>query len=126
MRNRKHKTIDGKSYEKVDTSRFFRVKARSVKNALSKLEFIHTKEVRDMFRSLTVDTILADKREARVSLTYRDAVEQEIAIPIKTVVPTDFKETGDLGFGYPKFTPCNFIERLQVQVQLVSTIGWID
>ena len=126
MRIRKHKIVDGQSYEKVDTSRFFRVKARSIKRALDKLEFIHTREVRDMFRSLTVDTILADKREARVLLTYREAVEQEVAVPIKTTVPTDYKETGDLGFGYPKFTPCNFIERLQLVKQVVPTVGWID
>ena len=126
MRSRKHKTIDGMSYEKVDTSRFFKVKARSIKKALDKLEFIHTLEVRDMFRSLTVDTILADKREARVNLTYRDAVEKEIAIPIKTTVPTEYKETGNLGFGYPQFTPCNFIERFQLQVEVVPTVGWID
>ena len=126
MRSRLSKTVDGKTYEKVDTSRFFRVKARSIKKALDKLEFIHTREVRDMFRSLTVDTILADKREARVNLTYRDAVEKEIAVPIKTTVPTEYKETGNLGFGYPQFTACNFIERFQLQVEVVPTVGWID
>lgn len=126
MRSRKHKTIDGQSYEKVDTSRFFKVKARSIKKALDKLEFIHTLEVRDMFRSLTVDTILADKREARVNLTYRQAVEKEIAIPIKTVTATEYKETGNLGFGYPQFTPCNFIERFQLKVEVVPTVEWID
>jgi hypothetical protein len=126
MRNRKHKTIDGMSYEKVDLSRFFRVKARSVKKALDKLEFIHTKEVRDMFRSLTVDTILADKREARTNLSYRDAVEQEVTVPIKTTVPTEYKETGDLGFGYPKYTPCSFVERLQLVRQVIPVVEWID
>lgn len=126
MRIRKHKTIDGQSYEKVDTSRFFRVKARSIKKALDKLEFIHTKEVRDMFRSLTVDTILADKREARVHLTYREAVEQEVAIPIKTTVPTQYRETGNLGFGYPQYTPCGFVERLQLVTHVVPVVGWVD
>jgi hypothetical protein len=126
MRTRKHKTIDGTSYEKVDTSRFFRVKARSVKKALDKLEFIHSLEVRDMFRSLTVNTILADKREARVNLTYRDSVEQEIVIPIKTTVATEYKETGNNGFGYPLFTPCKFIEQFQLVKQIVPTVGWID
>lgn len=126
MRSRKHKTIDGQSYERVDLSRFFRVKARSVKKALDKLEFIHTKEVRDMFRSLTVDTILADKREARTNLSYRNAVEQQVTVPIKTTVPTEYKETGDLGFGYPKYTPCNFVERLQLVTQVIPVVGWID
>jgi len=126
MRTRKHKTIDGKSYERVDTSRFFRVKARSVKKALDKMQFIHTLEVRDMFRNLTVNTILADMREARVNLSYRVAVEQEVSFQIKTTVPTEFKETGNYGFGYPQFTPCNFIEQLQLVKQVVPTIGWID
>ncbi len=126
MRNRKHKTIDGKSYEKVDTSRFFKVKARRIKKALDKLEFIHTREVRDMFRGLTVDTILADRREARVLLTYREEVGKEVTIPIKTTVPTNYKETGDLGFGYPKFTPCNFVQSLQLVTEVVPTVGWID
>jgi len=126
MRKRLSKTVDGITYEKVDTSRFFRVKARSIKKALDKLEFIHTREVRDMFRSLTVDTILADKREARVNLSYREAVEQEVAFPIRTAVPTNFQETGDIGFGYPRFTPCNFVEQLQMVRQVVPTIGWID
>jgi hypothetical protein len=126
MRTRLFKTVDGKTYEKVDTSRFFRVKARSIKKALDKLEFIHTREIRDMFRSLTVDTILADKREARVNLTYREAVEQEISFPVKTAVPTNYQETGNFGFGYPMFTPCNFVEQLQMVRQIVPTIGWID
>lgn len=126
MRTRKHKTIDGKSYERVDTSRFFRVKARSVKKALDKMQFIHTLEVRDMFRNLTVDNILTDMREARSNLTYRLAVEQEVSFQIKTAVPTEFKETGNYGFGYPQFTPCNFIEQLQLVKQVVPTIGWID
>lgn len=126
MRTRKHKTIDGKSYEKVDTSRFFKVKARSIKNALAKLEFIHTKEIKDMFRNLTVDTILADRREARVNLTYREGVEQEISFPIKITVPTQYKETGDFGFQYPKFTPCNFIQLDSVDRKIVPTVGWID
>jgi hypothetical protein len=79
-----------------------------------------------MFRSLTVDTILADKREARVNLTYRLAVEQEVTIPVKTTVPTSYRETGDLGFGYPKFTPCNFIEQLRMVREIIPTVGWID
>lgn len=126
MRTRKHKTIDRQSYEKVDTSRFFKVKARSVKNALAKLEFIHTKEIRDMFRHLTVDTILADRREARVNLTYREPVEQEISFPVTISVPTEYKETGDLGFKYPKFTPCNFIQLNAMDTLIVPTVGWID
>lgn len=126
MRTRKHKTIDGKSYEKVDTSRFFRVKARSVKKALDKLQFIHSLEVRDMFRSLTVDSLLADKREARVNLSYRVAVEQEVAFQIKTTMPTQFRETSNDGFGYPAYTPCNFIEQLQLVKLVVPTVGWID
>jgi hypothetical protein len=126
MRKRLSKTVDGKTYEKVDTSRFFKVKARSVKNALNKLEFIHKMEIRDMFRSLTVDTILADKREAHVNLTYRASVEKEIVVPIKTTVSTNYKETGNLGFGYPQFTPCSFIERLQLITQVVPTVEWID
>lgn len=126
MRTRKTKTVSGVTYEKVDTSRFFRVKARSVKKALDKLEFIHSLEVKDMFRSLTVNTILADKREARVNLSYRDGVEQEVAFKIKTTVPTEYKETGNDGFGYPAFTPCKFVERLQLVKLVVPTVGWID
>lgn len=125
MRNRKCKTIDGITYEKVDTRRFFQVKARSVRSALKKLEFIHTLEVKDMFRSLTVDNLLADKREARF-LSTREAVEQQVSYPVKTAVPTNYKETGDLGFKYPKFTPCNFIERIQLMTETMPTVGWID
>lgn len=126
MRKRLSKTVDGKTYEKVDTSRFFRIKARSVKNALDKLQFIHTKEVRDMFRSLTVDTILADKRESRLNLTYREAVEQEISYPVKTNIPTEFVHTENDGFNYPKFTPCNFVERLMLVTETLPVVKWID
>lgn len=125
MRKRNCKTVDGVTYEKVDTSRFFQVKARSVRSALKKLEFIHTLEVKDMFRSLTVESLLADKREARF-LSTREAVEQTVSYPVKTAVATDYRETGELGFKYPKFTPCNFIERIQLITETIPTVGWID
>jgi hypothetical protein len=125
MRKRLTKTVDGIGYERVDTSRFFKVKPRSIRSALKKLEFIHTLEVKDMFRSLTVDRILTDKSDARV-LTFREGIERNVSYPIKTVTPTDYVETGDLGFNYPKFTPCKFIEQLRIVTEPMPTIKWID
>ena len=126
MRTRKCKTVDGVTYEKVDTSRFFKVKVRSPKSLFAKLEFIHTREIRRMFSHLTVDTILTDKREARTIMSLRDSVEEVVSYPEKTIVATEFKPTEDKGFGYPKFTPCKFIEQFRLVTETVPVVKWID
>jgi hypothetical protein len=125
MRPRKIKNIDGKTYERVDTSRFFQVKARTLKNALRKLESIHRIEVKEMFSSLTVSNLLADKREARF-LTTRETQLASVAYPVTMSVPTDTKYTETNGFNYPKFTPCGFVERLQMVTEMLPVVQWID
>ena len=39
---------------------------------------------------------------------------------------TEFKETGSYGFGYPQFTPCNFIEQLQLVEQVAIKRNCIE
>lgn len=126
MRKRNVKTVDGLKYEKVDTSRYFRIKARSIKKAFSKLEFIHSREIKEMFSHLTVDSVLADKRESRLVLSVRQTEDEQVSYPVKTIVATEFKNTENFGFKYPKFTPCKFIEQLQLVTEILPTVKWID
>jgi len=125
MRPRKIKIVDGTTYEKVDTSRFFKVKVRTIKNALSKLEFIHRIEVKEMFASLTVSNLLADKREARF-LSTRESQMASVSYPVRVNVATDVKYTETNGYNYPKFTPCGFIEQLQIVTEMLPVVQWID
>jgi hypothetical protein len=125
MRPRKIKIVDGTTYEKVDTSRFFKVKVRTIKNALSKLELLHRIEVREMFASLTVSNLLADKREARF-LSTRETQMSSVAYPVSVSVPTDIRYTETNGYNYPKFTPCGFVKRLQIVTEMLPVVQWID
>jgi hypothetical protein len=126
MRTRKLKTVDGKTYEKVDTSRFFKVRVRNFRSALRKFESINHKEIKEMFSFLTVDSLLADKREARLLMSLREANEESITFVDTVQVPTKFIETGSFGFNYPKYTPANFISQLITVTETLPTVKWID
>lgn len=124
MRNRKAKTIDGVTYEKVDTSRYFKVKPRRLYSAIKKLEFIHSKEIRRMFYSLTVDNLLADKSEARQIMSFRDAVQQSVKVTLTKVIPTDIEYTKNNGYAYPTYTPRKFSVVQEDVYMTLPTVDW--
>lgn len=126
MRTRKLKTVDGITYEKVDTSRFFKVRVRNFKSALRKFESIHHREIKEMFSFLTVGSLLADKREARLLLSFRESYEEAVTFVDTVKVPTKFIETGSFGFNYPKYTPTNFVDQLRTITETLPTVKWID
>jgi hypothetical protein len=90
MRTRKLKTVDGKTYEKVDTSRFFKVRVRNFRSALRKFESINHREIKEMFSFLSVNSILTDKREARLLLSVRESYEESVTFVDTVKVPTRF------------------------------------
>jgi hypothetical protein len=79
-----------------------------------------------MFSFLTVDSLLADKREARLLVSLREANEESITFVDTVQVPTKFIETGSFGFNYPKYTPANFIDQLITVTETLPTVKWID
>lgn len=124
MRNRKAKIVDGVTYVKVDTSKYFKVKPRRFYSALQKLHFIHSKEIRDMFSYLTVDNLLADKSEARFVMSFREAVEQSIKVTLTKVIPTHIEYTEDIGYNYPKYTPRKFAVVQEETSMVLPTVKW--
>jgi hypothetical protein len=126
MRTRKLKTVDGKTYEKVDTSRFFKVRVRNFRSALRKFESINHREIKEMFSFLSVNSILTDKREARLLLSVRESYEESVTFVDTVKVPTRFIETGSFGFNYPKYTPSNFIDQLRTVTETLPAVKWID
>jgi hypothetical protein len=77
MRTRKHHTMNGKTYAKVDfshTKAFREIPARSQQSAMKKLDFLISKEVSDMFDKLSLSQILNEKAEVNqfTSLNVRE------------------------------------------------------
>lgn len=123
MRPRIKKQKDGVTYEKVSLSRFA-VKARSFNKAWNKLQAYQHKEIKEMFSSLTVKNLLADKWEARAVVSERETEDKLISFISSIIVPTEIVEVvcGE----EIRMLPRNFREYPQVKTETVSTIKWCD
>jgi hypothetical protein len=114
------------SYEKVNLSRFFAVKARKINKAWNKLQAYQHKEIMEMFSSLTVDNLLADRREARETVTPREGEEKVISFIRKVVMPTSYEVKQILPDGTERILPKDFQEFPQVVSEAVTVIKWQD
>jgi hypothetical protein len=123
MRPRIKKQKEEITYEKVNLSRFT-VKARSFNKAWNKLQAYQHKEIKEMFSSLTVKNLLADKWEARAVVSERPTEEKVINFISSIVVPTEIAEV--VCGGEVRLLPSNFREYPQVQSETVTTIKWYD
>jgi hypothetical protein len=133
LRKRIRRTVDATkvTIEKVDLSRFFtpKVPKRSKMAAMTKKEILLSFEVRDMFRNLSVSTILDDKREASVmrhetfSLNKVKVVDTITPVEKTVVVPTAYDIVHDAVLGtYRKGK--NFVKHTVQTVDVIPTLDW--
>ena len=123
MRKRIRRAVDmtKASIEKVDLSRFFKsdIPKRS-KMAAS---------VRDMFRSMSVSSILDDKREANVlkhetfTLNKVNIVDTITPVEKTVVIPTAYEVVHDVVLGTFRKGK-NFVKHTVQTVDVIPTIDW--
>lgn len=100
------------------------MKGRTKQFILKKLERVRENEIIQMFKYLTVDSILEEKRYLK-SLTQLPTKQTIISVQEEVVVPQDYEIIPDLVLGnirVGKNYLKTFIERLEV----VSVIDWKD
>jgi hypothetical protein len=132
-RKRIHRVIDltKASIEKVDLSRFFKseIPKRSKMAAHVKREILIAFEVRDMFRSMSVSTILDEKREASVlkhetfDLNKVNVVDMVSKVEKTVVIPTAYDTVHDRILGTFRKGK-NFVKHTMQTVEVVPTIDW--
>jgi len=100
------------------------MKGRTKRFILKKLERVRENEITQMFKYLTVDSILEEKRYLK-SLTQLPTKQTIIPVQEEIVVPQDYEVIPDIVLGnirVGKNYLKTFIERLEV----VSVIDWQD
>lgn len=100
------------------------MKGRTKRFILKKLERVRENEISQMFKYLTVDSILEEKRYLK-SLTQLPTKQTIISVQEEIVVPQDYEIIPDIVLGnirVGKNYLKTFIERLEV----VSVIDWQD
>ena len=100
------------------------MKGRTKRFILKKLERVRENEISQMFKYLTVDSILEEKRYLK-SLTQLPTKQTIIPVQEEIVVPQDYEIIPDIVLGSIRVVKNylkNFIERLEV----VSVIDWQD
>lgn len=100
------------------------MKGRTKRFILKKLERVRENEISQMFKHLTVDSILEEKRYLK-SLTQLPTKQTIISVQEEIVVPQDYEIIPDIVLGsirVGKNYLKTFIERLEV----VSVIDWQD
>lgn len=100
------------------------MKGRTKRFILKKLERVRENEISQMFKCLTVDSILKEKRYLK-SLTQLPTKQTIISVQEEIVVPQDYEIIPDIVLGnirVGKNYLKTFIERLEV----VSVIDWKD
>lgn len=100
------------------------MKGRTKRFILKKLERVRENEITQMFKYLTVDSILEEKRYLK-SLTQLPTKQTIISVQEEIVVPQDYEIIPDIVLGnirVGKNYLKTFIERLEV----VSVIDWQD
>jgi tRNA G37 N-methylase Trm5 len=100
------------------------MKGRTKRFILKKLERVRENEISQMFKYLTIDSILEEKRYLK-SLTQLPTKQTIISVQEEIVVPQDYEIIPDIVLGnirVGKNYLKTFIERLEV----VSVIDWKD
>lgn len=122
-RNRIRKSSINTTVEKVDLSHLkaFKVKKRNPVDANWKRERLLAFEVRDMFRSLTVDNILFEKGQSRLAKVETRPTISKVE---KTVShPTSYRMVKDTVLGMYRIGQ-NFV-RTQIEVlEVQDVIDW--
>jgi hypothetical protein len=123
--------VTKESIEKVDLSRFFKsdIPKRSKMAANVKKEILIAFEVRDMFRDMSISSILDEKREASV-LKYETSyfnkvnlVDTVSKVEKTVVVPTAYDVVHDTILGTFRKGK-NFVKHTVQTVDIIPTIDW--
>lgn len=124
MRTRIHKIQKTKNVERVDLSHLkaFRVKARPEHEAMTKQERLLTWEVRDMFKHLSYDTVLNEKRDCR-HLSKPPVKEQIVPFKKKVTFATSYDILHDTVLGTYRRGK-NFVKRRVDAMEVVQVIDW--
>lgn len=124
MRKRIIKTVKVYSTSINTLTNVFPIKGRTKRFILKKLERVREVEINEMFKELTIDSILDEKRYLK-TLTQLPTKQTIISVREEIVVPQDYEIIPDIVLGnirVGKNYLKTFIERLEV----VSVIDWQD
>jgi hypothetical protein len=130
-RNRIRVYLNEPSVEKIDLSKFFRqeIPKRNFYSAAKKREILIAFEVRDMFRDMSIKTILDEKRESNVlekdtsNLNKVKVVDCITSVEKTVVVPTAFDIVNDAVLGTFRKGK-NFIQHTIQSVEVIPTLDW--
>jgi hypothetical protein len=122
MRTRFTKTVQ--VVEKVSLShlRAFRIEARPKQDALTRKERLLSYEIRDMFKNLSYETMINEKRDLR-HLSKPPVKDQIVSFKKKIVFATSYDVLQDTILGTYRRGK-NYVKRKIDAVEVVAVIDW--
>jgi len=115
------KVYSVKPAEEMFTS--FKLKGRQWSN-LDKLDKIQEREIRRMFKYLTVKTMMDEKTYLR-SLRERSTIDQTVTFVKEVAVPQDYEVVQDIVLGAMKVGK-NYLRTFIEEAEIVKVIDWKD
>ena len=115
------KVYSVKPAEEMFTS--FKLKGRQWSN-LDKLEKIQEREIRRMFKYLTVKTMMDEKTYLR-SLRERSTIDQTVTFVKEVAVPQDYEVVQDIVLGAMRVGK-NYLRTFIEEAEVVKAIDWKD
>jgi hypothetical protein len=115
------KVYSVKPAEEMFTS--FKLKGRQWSN-LDKLEKIQEREIRRMFKYLTVKTMMDEKTYLR-SLRERSTIDQTVTFVKEIAVPQDYEVVQDIVLGAMRVGK-NYLKTFIEEAEIVKAIDWKD
>jgi len=122
MRTRFTKTVQ--VVEKVSLShlRAFRIEARPKQDALTRKERLLSYEIRDMFKNLSYETMINEKRDLR-HLSKPPVKDQIVSFKKKVVCATSYDVLQDTILGTYRRGK-NYVKRKIDAMEVVAVIDW--
>lgn len=122
MRTRFTKTVQ--VVEKVSLShlRAFRIEARPKQDALTRKERLLSYEIRDMFKNLSYETMINEKRDLR-HLSKPPVKDQIVSFKKKVVYATSYDVLQDTILGTYRRGK-NYVKRKIDAMEVVAVIDW--
>jgi len=122
MRNRFTKTVQ--VVEKVNLShlRAFRIEARPKQDAMTRKERFLSYEIRDMFKNLSYETMINEKRDLR-HLSKPPVKDQIVSFKKKVVYATSYDVLQDTILGTYRRGK-NYVKRKIDAMEVVPVIDW--
>jgi hypothetical protein len=115
------KVYSVKPAEEMFTS--FKLKGRQWSN-LDKLEKIQEREIRRMFKYLTVKTMMDEKTYLR-SLRERSTIDQTVTFVKEVAVPQNYEVVQDIVLGAMRVGK-NYLKTFIEEAEIVKAIDWKD